>query len=310
MDPELIYSRYRDEAFAKQLTAKEYGVFVAMPFGDRFSYRTNDIYKDVFQAAAAKANELLDAAPGECADRRFGVPRRIDDQPQTGRDIGGEIAKAILHAHLVLADLTFANEGVMLEVGAALALKPTRHVNLITQGNPGDLHFDIKGNVIIQYSHKNGIGSIANAMVAAVRDFECRRAEYLTHLSRELSRDAIWLMNWYGRCRTAQLFRNPDGSPIETSFHVDVGVRAFMDDSYDLNAASESKKAEAMTRYQLAVRELLTRRLLWTDYQAQTPHPGVDSFSTRGTKLGWMFLEHKWPGLKCPADEFSEPPAA
>lgn len=304
MEPELVYSRYRDDAFAKQLTATEYGVFVAMPFGDRFSYRTNDIYRNVFQAAARKANELLDADPGNCANHRFDIPRRIDDQPQTGRDIGGEIAKAILHAHLVIADLTFANDGVMLEVGAALALKPTNHIILITQGNPSDLHFDIKGNVIIPYSPVNGIDKIAHAMVAAVRDFECRRAEYLTHLSRELSRDAIWLMNWYARCRTGLLFKDPNGTPFVTSLYEAVGVLAFLDEP-DLNAASEPKKAEAMTRYQLAVRELLARRLIWTDYQSQTPEPGRDSFSARSTKLGWMFLEYKWPGLKCPDDEFA-----
>lgn len=309
MDPDLIYSRYRDEAFAQQLTAKEYGVFIAMPFGDRFSYRTKAIYRDVFQAAAKKANELLEASPGECTKRRFGIPRRIDDHPQTSRDIGGEIAKAILHDHLVIADLSFANDGVMLEVGVALALKPTAHVILITQGNPSELHFDIKGNVIIPYSPTDGVGIIAVAMVAAVRDFECRRTEYLTHLSREISRDGIWLMNWYARCRTGQLFRKEDGTPIATSLYEDVGIRAFLDPpEHDLRTASEAKKAEAMVRYQLAVRELLARRLLWTDYQAQTPAPGIDSFSNRGTPLGWMFLEHKWPGLKCPDDEF--PPLA
>jgi hypothetical protein len=303
MDPNLIYSRYRDDAFAMQLTATEYTMFVAMPFRNRFSYRADDIYKDVMQAAANMANDLLSRDPGKCGTRRFSTPRRIDDQPQTGRDIGGEIAKAILYAHAVVADLTFANDGVMLEVGASLALKPTNHIVLVTQGSASELHFDIKGNVIIEYSPSNGIGKIAEAMVAAVKDFEERRGEYLTQLSRELSRDAIWLMNWYARCRTGQVFRNANGTPVATSLHEDIGVRAFVE-NHDINAASDVKKAEAMTRYQLAIRDLLAKRLIWTDYQAQTPQPGVDSFSNRGTRLGWMFLEHKWPGLKCPADEF------
>lgn len=303
MDPNLIYTRYRDDAFAMQLTATEYAVFVAMPFRNRFSYRADDIYKDVMQAAAEKANDLLSADPGKCGTRRFGKPRRIDDQPQTGRDIGGEIAKAILHAHAVVADLTFANDGVMLEVGASLALKPTNHIVLVTQGSASDLHFDIKGNVIIEYSPSNGIGKIAEAMVAAVKDFEERRGEYLTQLSRELSRDAIWLMNWYARLRTGQ-FQSTQGNAVVASLHEGVGVLAFIDPPHDITAASEAKKAEAMTRYQLAIRDLLAKRLIWTDYQAQTPQPGVDSVSNRGTRLGWMFLEHKWPGLACPADEF------
>lgn len=262
MDPDLVYSRYRDDAFAEQLTAQKYRVFVAMPFRDRFSYRANDIYRDVIQAAATEANTLLGGSQGDCDMRRFDTPRRIDDQPQTARDIGGEIAKAILHAHLVVADLSFANDGVMLEVGAALALKPTAHIILITQGDPSELHFNIKGNAIITYSPNNGVGEIAKAMVKAAEDFEVRRTGYLTHLSRELSRDAVWLMNWYGRCRTGTLFRNPNGTPIATSLHEDVGVRAFLDPpQYDLNAASDAKKAEAMIRYQLALRELLARRL-------------------------------------------------
>jgi len=306
MDPDLIYSRYRDEAFAKQLTAKEYSVFVAMPFGDRFSYRTNDIYRDVFQAAAKKANELLDAAPSECVTRRFAEPKRINDQPQTGRDIGGEIAKAILHAHLVVADLTFANDGVMLEVGVALALKPTSHVVLVTQGSLSDLHFDIKGNVIIPYSPKDGIGVIAVAMVAAIRDFECRRSDYLTHLSRELSRDAILLLNWYARLRTGVAFQGAQAASLH-----EANVRPELFCTVVEGAPpTEAQKTEASVRFQLALRELLSRRLLWTDYQPQTPGPGTDRWSYRGTELGWMFIEHRWPPTKCPADEFPASPGA
>ncbi len=39
----------------------------------------------------------------------------------------------------------------MLEVGASLALKPTGHIVLVTQGSASELHFDIKGNVIIEH---------------------------------------------------------------------------------------------------------------------------------------------------------------
>lgn len=309
MDPHLIYSRYRDDAFAAQLTATEYSTFVAMPFRNRFSYKADDIYKNVIQAAATRANELLDTNPGHCQNRRFATPRRIDDTAQTGRDIGGEIAKAILHAHSVVADLSFANDGVMLEVGAALALKPTSHIILITQGSASELHFDIKGNVIIEYTPSRGVDKIAAAMVAAAQDFETRRAEYLTQISRELSRDAIWLMNWYARLRTGQVLRRPDGAPAASSLHEEVGILAFVK-NHRLDDASDVQKTEAMTRYQLAIRDLLAKRLLWTDYRAQTPEPGIDSFSNRGTRLGWLFMEYKWPGIECPVDEFSATPTA
>jgi hypothetical protein len=178
MDPNAVYARLRDEAFSRQLVSSEYGTFVAMPFGNRFSYRSDEIYREVFQAAALRANALIDAAPLACGARRFAIPRRIDDQAQTARSIGDEIIDAILHAHVVLADLTLANDGVMLEVGAALALKPTKQLVLLTQGRASELHFDIKGNVIIEYSPAGGIEKIAEAMVAAALEFERHKSLY------------------------------------------------------------------------------------------------------------------------------------
>lgn len=302
MDPNLVYTRYRDDAFAAQLTAAEYGVFVAMPFRERFSYRSDEIYKQVIQEAAAKANDLLGKEPSVFGNRRFGTPRRIDDRPQTAKAIDDEIIKAILFSHVVVADLTFANDGVLVEVGAALALKPTAHIVLITQGSASELHFDIRNNAVIEYTRSSGVMKTAEAMVAAARDFESRRTEYLTHLSRELSRDANWIMNWYGRLRTGQ-FTNAQGQAVVASLHEAVGWQAFLEQSEIAASATDARKAEASSRFQLAMRELLTRRLLWTDYQAQTPKPGIDSCSYRGTRLGWMFIEHRWPGLTCPTDE-------
>ncbi|MFO0861036.1 MAG: hypothetical protein U0570_10795 [Phycisphaerales bacterium] len=302
MDPYLVYSRYRDDAFASQLTSASYTVFVAMPFRDRYSYRASDIYTEVIQPAAAYANQLLASGHTPTFTRRFAVPRRIDDQPQTGRDIGGEIAKAIMMAHMIVADLTFANDGVMLEVGAALALKPTTHVILITQGDPAELHFNIKGNAVLPYTPSTGTERIAQALVAAAGDFETRRGEYLTHLSRELPRDSIWLMNWYGRLKCGKLFGRRVNS-AESSFYEGTGWQAFLESVMPEGKNPASERLESSVRFQLALRELLKRRLLWTDYRAQTPQPGLETCEYRGTRLGWMFIEQHWPDLRRPETE-------
>lgn len=306
MDPNLVYSRYRDDAFAALLTASEYATFVAMPFGERFSYRSAEIYGSVIQAAIGPANAALEKEPSVFASRRFSTPRRVDDQPQTARVIDDEILKAILFAHVVVADLTFANDGVLLEVGAALALKPTAQIVLITQGSPASLHFDIRNNAIIEYSLAAGVGRLAEAMVEAVRGFESDRRDQLSHLSRELSRDAIWLMNWYGRLRNGW-FKDEHGTRVVASLHEKVGVPAFLRESETAASSDASKLAEASTRFQLAIRELLGRRLIWTDYQPRTPEPGVDSYSYRGTDLGWMFITHLWDDLHRPDDEAASP---
>ncbi len=303
MDPNLVYSRYRDDAFASQLTADNYTGFVAMPFRDRFSYRASDIYKSVIQAAADKANGILEKEPGVCGSRRFALPKRIDDQPQTARSIGDEIIKAALFAHVVIADLTFANDGVMLEVGASLAFKPTNHLVLITQGRASELHFDISGNVVIEYTPSGSIDKIADAMVAAVRDFESRRREYLTQVTRELSRDAIFTMNWYGRLRTGK-FKDQNGNQVVASLHENVAISAFLDSLTEGEAPTDAQRAVASTKFQLSIRELLAKRLIECDYRPRTPEPGIDSYSYRGTRLGWMFITHMWDDLVCPNDEF------
>lgn len=304
MDPNLVYSRYRDDAFAFQLEAERYDVFVAMPFRERFSYRSRDVYSNVIQEAAKAANQEISNRGATFGKRRFAVPSRVDDAPQTAQVIDEEIIKRILFSHVVVADLTFANDGVLLEVGATLAFKPTAQIVLITQGSPSELHFDVRNNAIISYTPADGVGAIARALVAAAAHFEDHRTLRLTQLRKELSRDAIWLMNWYGRCRTGQLFRNNDNSPIHTSLHEQAGALAFLEPTIeDFENATDAKKSEAMTRYQLAVRELLERRLIWTDYQPKTPRPGIDSYSARGTRLGWMFITHTWPELQCPPDE-------
>src|SRR6185436_3583062 len=103
MNPDLIYSQYRDDALARQATATEYSTFVAMPFRDRFSYRSKQVYAEVIQAAAVNANELKQTP------RPFGIPRRIDDGAGTAVVITEAIETEILRSHLFIGDMTFEN---------------------------------------------------------------------------------------------------------------------------------------------------------------------------------------------------------
>jgi hypothetical protein len=57
--------------------------------------------------------------------------------------------------------------------------------------------------------------------------------------------------------------------------------------------------ADGHIRFQQAIRELLGKRLVWTDYQASVK-PGVDFYGAHATELGWRVISHIWPVLKQP----------
>jgi hypothetical protein len=294
MNPDMVYRRYRDDAMASQLTSKRYGIFVAMPFGDRFGYRSRVILKDVIQAAAARANKCVrDGTDIPCL--RFEKPYRADNAPQVARVITDDIVRSILSEHFFIADLTDANEGVLVEVGVALALKPTSRLILITQSSVSDLHFDIRDNNVIQYGPDGSLEKITTALVFAARAFELERREYMTSLRHELSADAVLLMNWIGACRSGFYGR----------------VQAVHEDNPPLHLqrlVTDGQHDQAAVRFQLAVRELLVRRLIWNFYSPQSPQPGQETWSYRATRLGWMFIEQTWNGLRRPPKEELEPP--
>ena len=52
MNPDRIYSHHRDDALARNVGAKDYTTFVAMPFTNSFSYRFQSILDDVIRASA------------------------------------------------------------------------------------------------------------------------------------------------------------------------------------------------------------------------------------------------------------------
>lgn len=271
MNPDRIYRQYRDDALAHQITADEYSTFVAMPFSDRFSYRSRQIYVEVIQAAAERASERDETR------RQFSPPRRIDDEPGVAGVITEDIVVQTLESHLFLADLTFENPGVLLEVGVALGLKPNNQIILILQGDPRALHFDIRNNRVIRYDQPEAINDIASALIAGAQAFETDCQRYVESITKTLSSDAILCLNWYGR-----LHRDHPGQ--DPSLH-----RGNMGPHFDDN--------DGGVRFSDATRELLGRRLLWSNYEVGAT-PGGDTFGMYATELGWGVIEHMWQELR------------
>ena len=274
MNSERIYREFRDEALARQITASEYTTFVAMPFSDRYSYRSREIFDRVIGAAITRANEI------RRDKRQFAPPRRADDLPGVAGDIADEIATQILESHIFLGDLTFENPGVLVEVGVAMAFKPTSQIVLITQDPLDRLHFDIRNNRVIQYNTGEAVEKIAAALASGVAAFESDVRRFIDSLSRRLTSDAICCLNFYGR-----LVRdNPTSKP---SLHSGIVKYLFKNEE------------DASLRFREASRELLQNRLLWTDYQVGAIEGG-DAFGMHATELGWVFIETMWEDLRRP----------
>jgi hypothetical protein len=272
MNPDRIFSQYRDDALAKLVTATEYSTFVAMPFDDRFSYRSRKIFEKVIQAAAVRANGLKEAR------RPFAKPRRADDGSGSAVVITEEIVTEILFSHLFLADLTSANHGVLLEVGVALGLKPNPQILLITQGRLADLHFDIRNNNVISYNPPKAVEHIAKAFVSAANHFEQEANRIVTQITRSLTPDAIIVLNYYGRIQQHDR-RN--------SLHYQVAGRAFPGDP------------RGADRFDAATRELIGTKLLYTEYKVNAVEGG-DVFGMHATNLGWIVITRMWAELKRP----------
>jgi hypothetical protein len=273
MNPDRIFSQYRDDALAKLVTATEYSTFVAMPFDDRFSYRSREIFEQVIQAAAAKATAL------NKAQRPFARPRRADDGAGSAVVITEEIVTDILFSHLFLADLTSTNHGVLLEVGVALGLKPNAQILLITQGELADLHFDIRNNNVMSYNPPKAVDHIAEAFISAANHFEQEANRIVTQITRSLTPDAIIALNFYGRIQQRDR-RN--------SIHDKVAEGAFPNDP------------RAAHRFDAATRELIGEKLLYTEYKVKAVEAG-DTFGMHATDLGWVVINSMWTELKRPA---------
>jgi hypothetical protein len=270
MNPDLIYSQYRDDALARQATATEYSTFVAMPFRDRFSYRSKQVYAEVIQAAAIKANELKQTP------RPFAAPKRIDDGAGTAVVITEAIVTEILRSHFFIGDMTFENPGVVLEVGIAMGLKPNSQIILITQGDIADLHFDLQHNKVLSYNPGDAVPKIAQAMIAAANSFEANADLMIESIKKVLTPDAVILLKGYGQLQKvnrAQSLYPLVAGPI-------------------FGAANRPYE-----RFDEAARELLAKRLIYTDYHVKAAEAG-DIFGMHATELGWVVIERMWPELQ------------
>lgn len=269
------YRIYRDEwarALAVQTTATKYRTFVAMPFQERFSYRSREILSGVIGAAVDEANRR-----GQ-TPRQFDIPERID-VPMGAAVITEEIILRILESHIFMADLTFENAGVLLETGIALGTKPNRQIILITQGSHGDLHFDLRNNHVISYKPDGSVADVAEALIAGALYFENQVQHYVSAVTRRLSPEAIVALNWYG-----QIQRQHPAMSLHAG-----------------NPGSHFDGPDGRSRFDMATRELRDKDLLWTDY-AVGAVPSGDAFGMHATELGWLVIENMWIDLRRPKD--------
>jgi len=266
MNPDRIYRAYRDEAFAKQATGKNYSTFVAMPFHDRFSYRASSIHQEVFCKAADLANDKNETK------RQFSPPKRVDQGGGQALEITEEIVIGILESHFFLGDLSFENAGVLLEAGIAFGLKPTPHIVLVTQGLLSDLHFDIRNNKVIPYNDANGPDLICRALIAAAVDFETRVDSYLAGMKERLTPQSMICLSRY-----------VVGQLANRSASLHDGLADTLFGGYD-----------ARSVFYLATRELLDKGLLRTEFGA-IPKEGRVDFGMHATDLGRLLISFIWP---------------
>jgi hypothetical protein len=268
------YRIYRDEwarALASQARAAKYSTFVAMPFQERFSYRSRDIFSRVIEAATNEANRRAETT------KQFDLPNRVD-RPGGATVVTEEIVLGIVESHLFLADVTFENAGVLLETGIAFGTKPAGQILLITQGPYTDLSFDLRNNRVLSYSSDGAVGELASAMVTAARYFESQCGQIVSGVTKRLSPEAIMALQQYGLLQQRG---------VAFSLH-------------SLNAGVNFEGTDGRVRLDAALRELRDKDLVWTDYRVETS-PGVDAFGTHATELGWLVIESLWSNLRRPS---------
>jgi hypothetical protein len=278
MNPEIIYSNFRDEALAQMFSAGTYSTFVAMPFQGRFSYSPKAVLVNVIQKAAAAATEDKNHALKE-----FLQPETVQSAPPTANVITEDIVKSILFSTFFLADLTGGNPGVLIETGIAMAFKPNTQIILITQDPLEQLHFDIRNNRVIDYNADDSVQKIKEAFLAAARSFERDRQRYVTQVARSLSTDAIRTLHAY-----AQWYQNESAIEGQPGLWFPDRMPDFFKTAY---------VEQALNMFQLTLLELHEKRMIWTDYSTKLDDKGVElhSWATHATKLGWLLIKHLWP---------------
>jgi hypothetical protein len=288
MNPEIIYTNYRDEALAEKFSAGTYFSFVAMPLADNFSYHPKEVLQKVIQEAANSANR---ERTGEV--KQFLSPETALEIPGTANVITEDIVKKILSSHFFIADLTGGNAGVLIETGIAMAFKSNSQIILITQHSLNELHFDIRNNRVISYNPNGNVNEIKKALLFAAGNLEEDRKKYVTQVSNGLTIDAIRTIHSY-----AQIYQNPQmeaGQPglfgkWDKERHIEGNIPEFFKGDYG---------EDAILMFQLTMQELLKKRLFWTDYQSRleedVEHHG---WAAHLTCLGWLLVKNLWPHYK------------
>jgi hypothetical protein len=265
MNPDRIYRQYRDDALAGQITASKFTTFVAMPFGEQFSYRSREVYSEVVCKAADRANEKGGLR------RTFDQPMRVDDRGGTARVLSEEIIVKILESHIFLADLTFENTNVLLETGVAFGMKPNPQIILITQGKLSELSFNIRNNNVLEYNSGGSVDAIADALIQAADAFEADQEKYISAVTRRLTPDAIICLRRYAE------FQQKSWA---NSLHAE-------------NASIIFRGDRAYERFEAGSRDLLHTGLIWTDWKVKAIN-GNDAFGMHATDLGWAVINHLW----------------
>jgi hypothetical protein len=268
------YRIYRDEAadaLRRQATASSYRSFVAMPFREGFRYRSRRVFKTIISAAVDEANGRHQLP------RSFAAPQRVD-QPQGAVVITEEIVLGILESHIFIADLTLQNTGVVLETGIALGTKPNMQVVLITQHDPGKLHFDLRANNVIRYTPNGSVSPLADALCSAARHFEEQIKRFIVDVRKRLSPEALAALRWFAEIQQQNVHYSLHSKSRGPNFTDQDGPR----------------------RFDAAVTELRTRDLLWTDYAVGASPTGGDAFGMHATDFGWTLIESLWPTLRRP----------
>ena len=107
MNPEIIYTNFRDEALARMFSADEYNTFVAMPFRGRFSYDPDSILKTIKEIWMYKKNtQPLSTKNSGCVfknPRGLSAGALIDRAGLKGLPVGGaQISEE--HANFIIAN--------------------------------------------------------------------------------------------------------------------------------------------------------------------------------------------------------------
>ena len=264
MNPNRVWRELANDALAEQAIAERYGVFVAMPFQNQFSYQADRVFAEVVTAA-------IEAAGREELPRAFDRPVRADTISHNASEITEDIVRAILLNHLFLADLTLANQGVLVELGVALSLKAQREIVLIAQGDLRALHFNIKDNRVILYDDETAVASIAGALADGARGFENRLGHRMAALRRSLSPQALYVLSVSRRL-------GPDRPLSSRDLKKDV-ASGLDPGSHDLVFVS-------------AAQELQSRGLMEA---MEAGGAGIDAYGLKPSRLGLELIRQSWP---------------